>query len=400
MRYSPMWRKQRREFHANFNQAVVEIYHPIILDERIGFVKALSSHPSDYSEHTKTYFTNIVITATYGIKPKGLDDPLVTKPNVTNDGFSIAGRTGAFLVDLVPWLTYVPEWMPGAGWKKAARYFRETALESRVAPFKLVYDRYKQGIATPCVATRMIENLPEANDPNYEEAYKIAQDSSGQVYVAASDTSFSSAIAFFLVLSMYPEVQKRAQKEIDEVVGYARLPDFNDRPQLVYLQALIMELLRWHQPGPLAIAHSTSEDDVYEGYFIPKGTIVMGNIWHILHDPEIYLDPLDFNPDRFIKDGKINREVTDPTEAVFGFGRRICPGRYIAVETLYALISSVLAVFDVSVPKDENGKPDIKPSFSTGLLCHPDPFECSITPRSDRHKELIQNLLAADLSNA
>jgi cytochrome P450 len=96
---------------------------------------------------------------------------------------------------------------------------------------------------------------------------------------------------------MYPEVQKRAQKEIDEVVGFGRLPDFNDRPQLVYLEALIMELLRWHQPAPfglsnfpwpdstrlihhVGIAHSASEDDVYEGYFIPKGTVVIGNIWY------------------------------------------------------------------------------------------------------------------------
>ncbi|RXW14807.1 hypothetical protein EST38_g11043 [Candolleomyces aberdarensis] len=197
---------------------------------------------------------------------------------------------------------------------------------------------------------------------------------------------------------MYPEVQKRAQKEIDEVVGYGRLPDFNDRPQLVYLEALIMELLRWHQPAPLAIAHSTSEDDVYEGYFIPKDTVVMGNIWHILHDPETYPDPFNFNPDRFIKDGKINPQVTNP-EAVFGFGRRICPGQYIAVDTLYVLISSVLAVFDVSVPKDANGNPDIKPSFSIGLICHPDPPKCSITPRSDRHKELVQNLLTSDPTN-
>ncbi|KAJ2917369.1 hypothetical protein MD484_g3052, partial [Candolleomyces efflorescens] len=394
MSYSTMWRKQRREFHSNFNPAALELYHPMILEERIGILKNLLADPREFREHTKSYFTSIIIRATYGIKPKGLDDPLITGPNATNDGFSISGRTGAFLVDLLPWLTYVPEWMPGTGWKKVARYYREVGIESREAPFKLVLEQCKQGIATPCVATRMIENLPDVNDPSYEEAYKVAQNSSAQVYVAASDTSFSVSIAFFLVLAMYPEVQKRAQKEIDEVVGFGRLPDFNDRPQLVYLEAFMMELLRWHQPAPFGIAHSVSEDDVYEGYFIPKGTVVIGNIWHILHDPETYPEPDKFNPDRFIKDGKINQEATDPALAAFGFGRRICPGRFIALDTLYVLISSTLAMFDVSAPKDKDGNPDIKPSFSVGLICHPGPFECSITPRSDRHQESIQNLLA------
>ncbi|KAJ2936602.1 hypothetical protein H1R20_g490, partial [Candolleomyces eurysporus] len=258
----------------------------------------------------------------------------------------------------------------------------------------------KQGTATPCMATRMIDNFPDVDDPSYEEAYTIAQDCSGQVYGAASDTSFSTGIAFFLVLAMYPEVQKRAQKEIDEVVGFGRLPDFNDRPQLVYVEALIMEILRWHQPAPLGIAHATSEDDVYEGYFIPEGTVVIGNVWHILHDPETYPDPFDFNPDRFIKDGTIDQNVTDPSAAAFGFGRRICPGRFVALNNLYALVVSTLSMFDVSVPKDKNGNPDIRPSFNIGLMRHPDPFECSITPRSDRHKELIQNMLASELPSA
>ncbi|RXW13688.1 hypothetical protein EST38_g12163 [Candolleomyces aberdarensis] len=160
-----------------------------------------------------------------------------------------------------------------------------------------------------------------------------------------------------------------------------------------------MELLRWHQPVPLGVAHATSEDDVYKGYFIPKGTVVMGNIWHILHNPETYLDPFNLKPDRFIKDGKINQEVTDPFEAAFGFGRRICPGRNIALDTLYALISSTLAMFDVSVPKDENGNPDIKPSFSIGIMCQPKPFECSITPRSEQPEELIQSLYTSLPSN-
>ncbi|KAJ2917332.1 hypothetical protein MD484_g3042, partial [Candolleomyces efflorescens] len=400
MRYSPLWRKQRREFHSHFNHAVVDVYHPIILEERVQLLKDLLARPSEYRDHTKRYLTSIVIRATYGVKPKGLDDPLVLMPNISNEGFSAAGRAGGFLVDILPWLTYVPEWMPGAGWKTVAKYYRDTARDARIVPFKQVYEHYKQGTATPCIATRMIENLPDVNDPGYEEAYNTAQDASGQVYGAASDTSFSIGMGFFLALCLYPEVQRRAKEEIDKVVGLERLPDFNDRPQLVYIQAFIMELLRWHQPAPLGVPHATSEDDIYEGYFIPKGTVVFGNIWHILHDPEVYPDPFRFNPDRYLKNGEIDQEVADPSEVVFGFGRRACPGRLSALDNLYPLVVSVLAAFDVSVPKNANGEPDLEPAFNTGMVVRPDPFECSITPRSERHKELIHNLLTTELPNA
>ena len=88
------------------------------------------------------YLTSIVIRATYGVKPKGLDDPLVLMPNISNEGFSAAGRAGGFLVDILPWLTYVPEWMPGAGWKTVAKYYRDTARDARIVPFKQVFEHY------------------------------------------------------------------------------------------------------------------------------------------------------------------------------------------------------------------------------------------------------------------
>lgn len=86
---------------------------------------------------------------------------------------------------------------------------------------------------------------------------------------------------------MYPGVQQRAQAELDVVVGRHRLPDFDDRDALVYVRAVIMESLRWHNVTPLGIPHRTVADDEIQGYFIPAGTVVMPNIWWAfspLHD--------------------------------------------------------------------------------------------------------------------
>lgn len=80
-------------------------------------------------------------------------------------------------------------------------------------------------------------------------------------------------------MTLYPEVQQQAQAELDTVVGPDRLPEFRDRKSLVYVDALVHECLRWQPVTPLGIAHTCTEDDIYRGYRIPKGSIIMPNIW-------------------------------------------------------------------------------------------------------------------------
>ena len=97
-------------------------------------------------------------------------------------------------------------------------------------------------------------------------------------------------------MALYPEVQKKAQAEIDAVVGPDRLPEIEDRPSLPYINALIKELMRWNLVTPLGkpfhhvvlpviltcsegFPHMATNDDEYDGYYIPKGTIIFGNGW-------------------------------------------------------------------------------------------------------------------------
>lgn len=85
--------------------------------------------------------------------------------------------------------------------------------------------------------------------------------------------------ATFLAMALYPEVQKKAQAELDAVVGPDRLPNFEDRDSLVYIAAIIKESLRWFNVTPLGISHRSVEDDVVSGYFVPAGSILVANIW-------------------------------------------------------------------------------------------------------------------------
>jgi cytochrome P450 len=86
--------------------------------------------------------------------------------------------------------------------------------------------------------------------------------------------------SFLLAMTMYPEIQKKCQDELDAVVGNDRLPTFADRDSLPYLATMLREVIRWGPTTPLGAPHCVEQDDVHNGYFIPKGSIIMPNIWY------------------------------------------------------------------------------------------------------------------------
>ncbi|KAF8157680.1 cytochrome P450, partial [Pholiota molesta] len=116
------------------------------------------------------------------------------------------------------------------------------------------------------------------------------------------------------------------------------------------------------------IPHAASADDTYNGYFIPKGTVIMPNIWHMLHDPDVYADPMQFDPDRFKGD---DVEMERAKELVFGFGRRYCSGKDFVEGTLFAVIATTLAACDVLPGLDSKGKEVIPEyAYTNGLAMY------------------------------
>lgn len=186
---------------------------------------------------------------------------------------------------------------------------------------------------------------------------------------------------------LYPEVAQKAQAEIDEVVGNDRLPTFQDRPHLPYINALVKEVLRWNTVTPLGGPHRSTENDVFEGYYIPKGSVVLTNIWKMSHDKSIYTNPMTFNPERFLGP---NPEP-NPMDFTFGFGRRSCPGIWFADAAVYIGCAMSLAVFDISKYVDPATGKGIAPEYKPlpGTVSHPTPFKCTIRPRSEKAVSLI-----------
>ncbi|KAG5807837.1 hypothetical protein H9Q74_007535 [Fusarium xylarioides] len=205
------------------------------------------------------------------------------------------------------------------------------------------------------------------------------------LYAAGADTTVSAITTFFLAMTLFPEVQKKSQCEIDEVIGSERLPSLSDRQNLPYVNALVKEVLRWHPVGPMCLPHTTSQDDIINGYLIPKGAMILPNIWQICHDPAHYHDPMAFKPERFLGPDA----ETDPGHFVFGFGRRICPAQAMADKTLFLNMAQTLAVLDIRV---KEGAEMPKAEFTSGVVSHPKPFETAIQARSSEHRKLIESI--------
>jgi len=210
------------------------------------------------------------------------------------------------------------------------------------------------------------------------------------MYIGGADTTVAALLTFFLAMVLHPDAQRKAQMEIDNVIGVDRLPDFGDETSLPYVSALVKEVMRWHPVTPIAVPHRLVTDDIYEGYFLPAGSMVIGNAWAVLHDESVFPEPSQFRPERFL-----DPNVKLP-EAVYGFGRRICPGRFMARSSMWITVASVLAAFEIGPIIDHDGIPRVpRENYKPGIISYPEPFACAIRPRLKHTEGLVVASLGA-----
>ncbi|THH31265.1 hypothetical protein EUX98_g2923 [Antrodiella citrinella] len=265
----------------------------------------------------------------------------------------------------------------------------------RDRPFDEVKADMNDGKSVLSVAYNLIRQMQaeaSADDLSAEQD-TIARNVAGVAYAGAADTTTAAAESFVLAMAMYPDVQKRAQAELDAIVGPSRLPGFSDLDSLTYVRAVVMENLRWMPTVPLGIPHRLIEDDEYNGNHIPKGAIITPNVWAMMHNSDDYPEPETFKPERFIgSDGNINSAIRDPRTIAFGFGRRACPGSDFAISLLSICVASMLHVFDIQAGIDDHGQPVILSSETGGdAIASPLTFPRRMRSRSIQAERLIRD---------
>ncbi|TEB33315.1 cytochrome P450 [Coprinellus micaceus] len=393
LQYNSKWKAQRRIFSKFFSASNPSAYQPRITEFVGLLLPKLLDNPEDFIAHIKHMVGATVTSLAYGIKVQPTNDPNLRLAQDSLDSVLEAFIPGKYLVDQIPALKHLPEWLPGTGFLQDAKRGRETMVRLLELPFADAERQIANGTARPALVSMVLDDVREMTDPE-EIEYTVRQckELAAVFFGAGYDTTHATIINFFLAMVHHPEVQAKARSEIDRVVGFDRLPAFSDEEHLPYLRAVMKEVLRWRPVSAIGLPHMSSQEDVYDGYFIPENTLIIPNQRGMLFDPETYPNPTEFKPERFLSaDGKsLNPAVRDPQTIAFGFGRRMCPGFHIATAELFLAAASILATFELSKAKDEAGN-IIEPSLdvSAGITSHPLPFKCVIKPCSKKAEVLI-----------
>ncbi|KAJ9567397.1 hypothetical protein OSB04_003363 [Centaurea solstitialis] len=201
------------------------------------------------------------------------------------------------------------------------------------------------------------------------------------VLIASSADTTTVMLTWVLSLLLNnPHALRKAQEEIDTVIGSDRKINDTDISNLVYLQAIIKETLRLYPAGRLGGMREFSEDCTVAGYHVPKGTWLMVNLWKLQQEPEIWSNPLEFRPERFVAGNHKNVDVkgTNFELIPFGAGRRSCPGIALALQLLHMVVATLLQNFDFSTPDDA----PVDMAETAGLTnAKTSPLEVLISPR-------------------
>ncbi|XP_025099198.1 LOW QUALITY PROTEIN: cytochrome P450 2F3-like [Pomacea canaliculata] len=347
----PIWKAQRKtalEILRGFGFGK-NILAERIQEEVTEYLKAIAEkkgQPQEPGPDDQVSVSNNICSIVFG-KRFEYDDPVFNSyMHTLEENAREAGS--ASIVQTFPFLRFIPG--DPFGVRKLFESFARI-LNTFVKPF---IERHIEDYDENCVDDfisaylREIEKVkqqPAAEFINKRNLGKLVFD----LFGAGTETTSTSIRWIIALLLHHPEVQDKCYEEIHRVVGTERVPTIHDRPAMVYLEATILEVLRYADIVPLSLPHCTASHVELSGYTIPKGTFVLPNLESVLHDPETWGDPENFRPERFIgQDGTLLRfEEHIP----FSIGRRVCLGEAVARMELFLYLAAMIQRFRFLLPE-------------------------------------------------
>ncbi|KAH8906486.1 putative cytochrome P450 [Coniochaeta sp. PMI_546] len=392
MPYTPRWRMSRKLVHSLLNVSAAKSYVPYQVLENKQMLYEMLTQPDGFLESIRRYSNALTTTMVFGWRTPTYEDDKMKQLFEGFSDFAELNQTGmAAIVDFFPWLRNLPDFLLPAAKKAKELHKREKALY--LGHWLKAKEEVRNGTIKPCFCEDLVTSQRSQGFSDDQAAYI-----SGTLLEAGSDTTSSTLYAFVQAMLLYPEVQRKAQEEIDRVVGLSRLPTMDDDSDLQYIRACMKETLRWMPTTILgAVPHAVIQDDYYEGFLIPKNAGVMNNVWSIHMDPSRHPEPRKFNPDRYrddrqsLADAAANPEASKRDQFTFGAGRRICPGIHVAERSLFLGMSRMLWAFNIEPAIDDKGQPIIpnQERLTQGFVCMPEVFQAKITPRSKERADLV-----------
>ncbi|KAK0222504.1 cytochrome P450 [Armillaria nabsnona] len=360
------FKKMRRALHSHLQPKSITSYWPILMKNAKQNLLDITENPDRHQDHAKRYAVAVVMGLAYGKVPPSFEDPEVQAVNRCLTTLGLTMRTGAWKVDILPLLKYVP------GYLKPLKDAHTEELGLFKGLLQEVRDQLiRNDEVKPSFGKYLIERQTELELDDNETAYLT-----GSMFGAGSDTTASAISIAVMAAACHPDAQRKVQEELDSVIGKDRPPTFADRDSLPQTMAFVLETFRWRPVTSGGFPHKATKDIIWNNYCIPKGATVIGNVWSVNRDPAYFPEPEVFDPQRWIgEDGTLRDDVrTFP----FGFGRRVCPGQHLATASTYLNTSLTLWAFNVR--EDEKDKIDVL-AFTESANAHPMPFKVVFEPR-------------------
>ncbi|EXJ53393.1 uncharacterized protein A1O5_13382 [Cladophialophora psammophila CBS 110553] len=392
--YGKMWRSSRSIFHRVLTQKMAEDYSVIQLYEAKQLSVDLLDNPQDFYMHNRRYSASVIMQVTYGWRiPQYC--PEIRRIFEVLGRFVQCRRPGQWLVDVYPSLAANPIFNYFSSWKQIGTRFHDLDEAIWMDFWQACKEKVDAGIAPHCFGKILQASYEKLGLTEGQAAWIC-----GGLIEAGSETTSATLNNCICLMLSNPSAVEKAQEEVDRVVGPDRTPTFKDEADLPYIRGMIKETLRLRPINKFGNNHYNVEDDWYNGFFIPKNSIIVANWWYIHFDQQHYPEPDSFLPERWLDypygaaEAAALADGTKRDHLSYGGGRRICAGLHVAERSLFINVARLLWGFNVSHALDERGKV-IPVDFGTtglrpGSSSVAKPFQCQIKPKSEDHAQLLR----------
>jgi len=382
MPYGPRFRHSRKMIHQFLGIQAVNKYRPIIDFESKQLMVDLLDSPEDFYDHNRRYAASVIFQITYGHRIPTMSDPRGEQIFAVIENVSKMAQPGAYLVDAFPSLAALPQWMTG-NWRDAGERIFEHDYGVLGGFWQKLKEEVDKGIAKDCFCKDLYNDIAQSNLTDLQASYLA-----GGLLEAGSDTTSATLNHILVAMLLWPEIVLKAHEEIDRVLG-DRLPTWEDGKNLPYVRGIIKEAHRWRPLLRPGMMHVNTQDDYFEGYFIPKDSFVMLSFWAIHYDEKKYPNPDNFDPERWgnyplSAEEYMNQDDRDHYN--YGAGRRSCPGIHIAERSLFINVVRLLWGFNITRKEGV----ELETGLETGFVTLAKRFECNIKPRSREKEQMMR----------
>lgn len=366
-------------------------YDPIMDMESKYTLLDLLRAPQHFDGHFSRYAFGVVTRSSFGVRTDSFNDPFIQDIHKQSDFVASLFRMDKYISNLFPWALKLPNWLCSDA--TVIETEKQKLHNDSLGSLHALRKKMAEKTAPTCLQREYLER---------EQAYNLTELQAGMVFstflLAGTRSPHNALLGFVIVMLRYPHWMERLQQEVDHVAGDNRLPQSSDMPKLPIVRAVVKEAVRYRSvQAELGVPHKLRQDDAYEGFFFPAGTIFHINMSAMLSNEELYPNGQEFDPARWLDPSyptfKEPLAVYPNLQnfASFGFGRRACPGAHFTELAITLMVARIAWACNIKKAIDPETKREIELNIQYEPTVNPKPlpFPAVIEPRSIARSELI-----------